>query len=256
MIKIEETYQEEVFQEETLQGETSQEVMAAPIDDATAQKRFKAIEEQSEVLKKIGGRFTKLEESKLKESIHVEIHDEDEDWDERDKVKYERNKQFKKLTVDTVAMKEKMDKMQLVFRKTRGMDDCLYNMGGISSKTPNALPPKFKISDAKKFDRTGDPKKHVRRYLSITKMKGLDEKQTLHAAFPLSFAGGASRWYYSLDPTKTKVCNELVELFNTMIDLGTTKQGVGETFSEYMKKWKEKASRMVNRPNEKNQNFT
>ena len=55
-------------------------------------------------------------------------------------------------------------------------------------------------------------------------MKGLDEKYTLHA-FPLSLMGGALRWYYSLDPTKTKVWNELVDLFvdqfifNTMIDV-------------------------------------
>jgi len=91
----------------------------------------------------------------------------------------------------------------------------------------------------------------------------LDEKQILHA-YPLSLTGGASRWYYSLDPSKTKVWNELVELFmgqfifNTMIDmilrdLETTKQGVGETFSEYMTRWKGKASRMVNWPNEKDQ---
>jgi len=76
--------------------------------------------------------------------------------------------------------------------------------------------------------------------------------------------GGASRWCYSLDLYKTKVWNVLVELFvdqfifNTMIDvtltdLVTTKQGVGETFSEYMIRWKGKASRMVNRPNEKDQ---
>ena len=128
-----------------------------------------------------------------------------------------------------------MEKMQLTFHKAQGMDDCLYNMGGISSKTLITLPPKFKISNAKKFDGTRDPKQHVRRYLSIVEMKGLDEKQTLHA-FPLSLTGAASRWYYSLDPSKTKVWNELVELFvdqfifNTMIDvtlkdLETTKQG-------------------------------
>ena len=75
-------------------------------------------------------------------------------------------------------------------------------------------------------------------------MKGLDKKQTLHA-FPLSLTGGASRWYHSLDPSKTKVWNKLVELFvdqfifNTMIDvtlrdLETTKHGVGETLSKYM----------------------
>ena len=125
------------------------------------------------------------------------------------------------------------------------------------------MPPKFKISDAKKFDGTKDLKQHIRRYLSIVEMKGLDEKQTLHA-FPLSLIRGASRWYYSLDPSKTKVLNELVELFmdqfifNTMIDmtlrdLETTKQGVGETFSKYMTRWKTKASRMFNRPNEKDQ---
>ena len=73
------------------------------------------------------------------------------------------------------------------------MDDYLYNIGGISSKTPIALPSKFKIFDAEKFDGTGDPKQHVRRYLSIAEMKGLDEKQTLHA-FPLSLMGGASKW--------------------------------------------------------------
>ena len=136
-------------------------------------------------------------------------------------------------------------------------------MGGISSKTPITLPPKFKISNAKKFDRTGDPKQHVKRYLNIVEMKGLDEKQTLHP-FPLSLMGGASRWYHSLDPSKTKVWNELVELFvdqlifNTMIDvtlrdLETTKQGVRETFSKYMTRWKGKVSRMVNRPNENDQ---
>jgi len=95
----------------------------------------------------MGGCVSKLEESKFKKIIHVEIHDEDEgeEWDERDKAEYERNKQFEKLTADTVAMKEKM---QLAFHKVRGMDDYRYNMGGMGSKTPIALPPKFKIFDA------------------------------------------------------------------------------------------------------------
>ena len=39
----------------------------------------------------------------------------------------------------------------------------------------------------------------------------------------------------------------------TLRDLETTNQGVGETFSEYMTWWKGKKSRMVNRPNEKDQ---
>ena len=47
-------------------------------------------------------------------------------------------------------------------------------------------------------------------------------------------------------------------IFNTMIgvtlkDLEMTKQGIRETFSENMSRWKRKASRMVNRPNENDQ---
>ena len=98
------------------------------------------MEEQREVLKKMGSHLTKLEKVKLKNATHVEIHDDEEGegQDERDKADYERNKQFEKLTTDTVAMKEKMEKMQLAFHKVQGMDDCLYNMGDISSKTPIA----------------------------------------------------------------------------------------------------------------------
>ena len=84
------------------------------------------------------------------------------------------------------------------------MDDYLYNVEGVSSKTPIALPPKFKIFEVEKFDGTGDRKQHIRRYLSIVEMKGLDERQTLHA-FPLLLMRGALRWYYSLNPSKPKV---------------------------------------------------
>ena len=48
--------------------------------------------------------------------MHIDINEE-QDKDERDKADYERNKKFEKLTTDTVAMKEKMEKMQLAFRK-------------------------------------------------------------------------------------------------------------------------------------------
>ena len=91
--------------------------MAALINEALTQKIYKTIEEQADALRKIGCRLSKLEESKLKKPVHVEIHDEDEreEWDEKDRVDYKRNKQFEKLTADTVAMKEKMEKLQLAF---------------------------------------------------------------------------------------------------------------------------------------------
>ena len=107
--------------------------MATSMEDPMEQRILKALDEYAEALKKMGRRLTRLEESKLKKSTHVEIYDdeeEDEEWDEKDKVKYERNKQFEKLTVETIAMREKMEKMQLAFHKAQGMDDYLHNIGG------------------------------------------------------------------------------------------------------------------------------
>ena len=69
--------------------------MATPISDEIAQKIFKAMEEQTNALKKIGCLLTKLEEAKLKKPnprVEVLKKEEGEDWDERDKVDYERNK--------------------------------------------------------------------------------------------------------------------------------------------------------------------
>ena len=94
-------------------------------------------------------------------------------------------------------------------------------------------------------------------------MKGLNEIQVLNA-FQFSLTGFASKWYYTLDIRKVKGWTELVNSFltqfsfNTMIDitlkdLETTKQKQGETFSEYLVRWREKASKMINRPGEKDQ---
>ena len=88
------------------------------MEDLMAQKILKTLEEHGEALKKMGGCITRSEECRLKKSTHVEIHDEeeeDEEWDEKDKVEYERNKQFEKLIAKTVAMREKIEMMQLPF---------------------------------------------------------------------------------------------------------------------------------------------
>ena len=82
------------------------------MEDPMAQRILKALDKYGEALKKMGGRLTRLEESRLKKSTHVEIHDdekEDEEWDEKDK--------DSRLIAETITMREKMEKMQLAICK-------------------------------------------------------------------------------------------------------------------------------------------
>ena len=80
----------------------------------------------------------------------------------------------------------------------------------------------------------------------------------------MPLTGSASRWYYSLNLGKINIWGELIEAFveqfsyNTMIDvtlrdLEITKQKNDETFSEYLVRWKGKASKMIKRPIERDQ---
>ena len=71
MIKIEDTHQEE--------EETPQETMTTSVEDSMAQKILMDLDGHGEALKKMGGRLTRLEESKLKKSSHVEIHDDEKE---------------------------------------------------------------------------------------------------------------------------------------------------------------------------------
>ena len=48
------------------------------MEDSMAQKILKALDEHGEALKKLGGCLTRLEESKLKKSLHLEINDDEE----------------------------------------------------------------------------------------------------------------------------------------------------------------------------------
>ena len=69
----------ETFQEETLQEERTN----ASSEEALMQKLLKRVVAQIEVLEKVISRLSKIEEDELKEG---------EEWDEKDKADYVRNK--------------------------------------------------------------------------------------------------------------------------------------------------------------------
>ncbi|KAK9997650.1 hypothetical protein SO802_022336 [Lithocarpus litseifolius] len=127
LVKIDDTHQEEVVQV----GESSQATMATPISDEIAQKIFKEMEEQSDILKKMRSRLTKLEEARLKKpNPHVEVlNDEEvEDWDERDKANYERNNSFGELCdcgnrIEYAINNGKLEKGRASLRSRRHMEE-------------------------------------------------------------------------------------------------------------------------------------
>jgi len=95
----------------------------------------------------MGGNFTRLEESRLKKPSHVEINndeEEEEEWDEKDKVEYERNKQFEKFIfkekpiVVVKEIQEEVDWMNYMDAKTM---KTVMKMGGdvfaITNEKPN-----------------------------------------------------------------------------------------------------------------------
>lgn len=92
--------------------------------------------------------------------------------------------------------------------------------------------------------------------MSIVRMKGMNEAQAL-AAFPLSLIGEASKWYYGLDDTQISSWESLMKLFKdqynynttldtTLHDLKMTIQKSGETFFEFLARWRKKVIKMVN----------
>ena len=86
-MKIEDTHQEVEA--------TPHKIMTTSVENSMAQKILKALDKHGEALKKMGGCLTGLEESKLKRSACVKIHDDEEEveeWDKKDKAEYERNK--------------------------------------------------------------------------------------------------------------------------------------------------------------------
>lgn len=129
---------------------------------------------------------------------------------------------------------------------------------------PNAkLPEKFKMSEIEKFDSTGDPTVHLGIFVSSLAPSGLNEEQ-MGQLFPRTLSGMALRWLMKLDRSKTRTWEDIGNAFVaqysynqqldvTTLDLETTHQGEKETFSEFIRHWRNKANKMPDRSSEQDQ---
>lgn len=125
------------------------------------------------------------------------------------------------------------------------------------------LPERFKMPDIEKFDGTGNPTSHVRLIINTLKPMGLSD-ELIAQLFQRTLKGGALDWFLTLDFTKYKTWQEIVNVFvnqfsyniqieYTSRDLDMTKQEPKESFTAFLIRWREKAAKVKSRPTEEEQ---
>lgn len=127
---------------------------------------------------------------------------------------------------------------------------------------PNAeLPDRFKPIDWEKFDGTGDPKAHLQTYVGTLSMYGI-EKDAMAQMFRQTLKGSALRWFFTLDDSRKKSWDDIgaafvahynynIQLEMTVRELESNKMEVNESFADFVKRWRGKASQMIDRPSDR-----
>ncbi|KAF5932738.1 hypothetical protein HYC85_028909 [Camellia sinensis] len=164
------------------------------------------------------------------------------------------------VEVDLTALK--LSKLEKLFKRSQGVKAMPDIEDGYTEEAVT-LPDRFKMPQIDRFDGTGDPMVHIRLFADVLRPMGLTRSQKL-SLFGRTLSGIASHWYSRLqDEVKTN-WDEMAEAFvtqysyNTQIeittrDLETTRQEPKESFSDFVIRWRAKASTMTLRPTDKDQ---
>src|SRR2546430_5174987 len=144
---------------------------------------------------------------------------------------------------------------QLSAKSEKGYDLEEYT-GDTSGRGPTE-----KLHKPAKFDGDGDPVVHLNQYALIAKLNRLSPQFMLDW-FSTSLQGPALIWYHSLDRSKKASWVELSKAFldhfsfNTAMNVGlreleTTTQNQGESFLDYLTRWRKKLTGIKKSPHEK-----
>jgi len=163
--------------------------------------------------------------------------------------------------IDSV-MASKVEVLERTIKGIRRTDD-MVDVRTLSLFPQARIPLQFKMPELEKFDGMGCPKTHLKMYVRAMHPRGATD-ELLAQMFHETLATSALKWFLALDENRTRtwedICNEFSEhyKYNTEVDvtrrdLETTKQGANETFSAFITRWRQKASKMADRPNEEDQ---
>ncbi|KAF5932216.1 hypothetical protein HYC85_028387 [Camellia sinensis] len=162
--------------------------------------------------------------------------------------------------VDPMALK--LNKLEKLFKKSQGVKSIPDIEDGYTDAAV-MLPDRFKMPHIDRFDGSRDPIVHLRLFSDIPRPMGLTRLQKL-SLFGRTLSGVATIWYAKLEDDVKRNWDEMTEAFiiqysyNTPIeittrDLKTTGQEPKESFSDFVTRWRAKASMMTIRPTDKDQ---
>ena len=126
-----------------------------------------------------------------------------------------------------------------------------------------SLPAQFRMPEIERYAGIGCPKIHLRLYSTMMSAHGLDEAQLI-MLFPMSLSGVMQHWFASLDTSCHRTWDDLSQeffrqiAFNIVIDvsrreLEALRQGLKETMTSFISRWREKIAQIVDRPSKMDQ---
>ena len=71
---------------------------------------------------------------------------------------------------------DKIDKLESVLRKSRGIDDYMMDLEGLLEPIKVKLPENFKIPEIDRFNGTGNPKSHIKLWMSVLQSLGCNHE--------------------------------------------------------------------------------
>jgi hypothetical protein len=176
-------------------------------------------------LREFSERLAKIEEAQKRNS---RVEDEErKDEEENERTRKRRKRKYSKarnLKLLSKVSKKRWSSCRRHSKRLQGSMITLPPWEASQNKNLRSCHPSLLYPKSIGLPEWAISKQHLRQYLNFVKIKGLNEQQVLQA-FPLSLAGSASNWYYTLNVGQTKIWGELVEIFidqfsyNTMIDI-------------------------------------
>ena len=150
------------------------------------------------------------------------------------------------LADSQVELQKLKEQMESITREMKGEHEDLLDYDTMAFE--EQLPAEFKMPNMVKFNGNGDPKVHLRQYVSMMSTAGLSKRQVLKM-FGMSLKEAPVVWYHSLEKKVKDDWRALAEAFLnqyvtdmeidlSLRDLENTNQGQGESFKEYVDRWR------------------